>query len=107
MSGLDALLSLPTGVLVGLGALAIVQIVLDVFAFVDLYNRPAAQLIIPNKWIWVAIILFLATIGAVFYLAAGRRLAPAADVRQESSAKARATDAADLLYGARKDGGKK
>jgi hypothetical protein len=106
MSGLDALLSLPPAVLVGLGALAVVQIVLYVVSFVDLYKRPVEQLLIPNKWICAAIILFVTTIGAIFYLVAGRRPAPAAEARPESPVSARASDAVDLLYGKRKDGGK-
>jgi hypothetical protein len=103
MNGMDALLSLPPAALAGLGVLAVLQIALDVIALVDLNKRPAAQLVIPRKWIWVAIILAVSTIGAVVYLVAARRPAPAADVRPRSPARARAADAADLLYGARKD----
>jgi hypothetical protein len=107
MNGLEALLSLPPAAIAGLGALAALQIVLDVIAFVDLAKRPVERLTIRSKWIWVAIILLVSTIGAVVYLVAGRRTAPASDVRQDASAKARASDAADLLYGPRKEGGKK
>ncbi len=99
----DALLSLPPAVLAALGALAVLQIVLDVVALVDLYRRPVAQLTFANKLVWVAIILLVNTIGAIVYLAAGRRSAAAADVRPESPAAARASDAANLLYGKRKD----
>ena len=107
MRGLDGLLSLPLAALVGLAALAVLQITLDVIAFVDLARRPTAQLTIANKWIWLAIILFISMIGAIVYLAAGRRPAPAADARPSSPVAARAADAADLLYGARKDADKK
>ncbi len=79
MKGSDALLSLPPAALVALGALAVLQIALDVIALVDLYKRPTERLTIANKWIWVAIILFISTIGAIVYLAAGRKSAPAAD----------------------------
>ncbi len=103
MKGLEALLSLPTAALVGLGALAVVQITLDVIAFVDLYKRPKERLILPNKWIWGAIILLAATIGAVVYLAAARKPAPAAETRREPAAPARASEAVDLLYGKQKD----
>jgi hypothetical protein len=96
--------SLPTGVLIGLGVLIVVQIVLDVIALVDLYRRPVGELTIRNKWIWVAIILVVSTIGAILYLAVGRkRTAPALDARPAVPAGARAADAADLLYGKRKD----
>jgi hypothetical protein len=48
--------TLPVGVLVALGALAVVQLTLDVVALVDLYRRPAAQVVSGNKWIWVAVV---------------------------------------------------
>jgi heme/copper-type cytochrome/quinol oxidase subunit 4 len=97
--------SLPAGVLVGLGALLVVQIVLDVIAFVDLARRPVDRLaLIQNKWVWAAIILVINTIGAILYLAIGRkRTAPAVDTRPAVSAGTRASDAANLLYGERKD----
>lgn len=107
MNGIEVLLSLPTPALIGLGALALAQIVLDVIAFVDLYKRPKERLVIPNKWIWAAIILVVATIGAVIYLAAARKPAPAAEKKREPSAPARASEAVDLLYGGRKDAEKK
>jgi hypothetical protein len=103
MKGLDALLSLPPAVLAGLGALAVLQIVLDVVSFVDLYRRPVERLTFANKWIWVAIILLINTIGAVAYLAVGRRSGPAAEARPQSPAASRAADAVDVLYGRRKD----
>jgi hypothetical protein len=106
MNGVDALLSLQPAVLVALCALAVLQIALDVVSFVDLYKRPVERLTFANKWVWVAIILLVNTIGAVVYLAVGRRSGPAADVRPQSPAATRAADAADLLYGKRKDAGK-
>ncbi len=107
MNGLDSLLSLPPAAIAGIGALAAVQIVLDVIAFVDLARRPKEGVGFGSKWIWVAVILCITTIGAVIYLAAGRRPAPAREARQDPSAKARAADAADLLYGPRREGGAK
>jgi hypothetical protein len=104
---MDALSSLPPAALTALGALAVLQIVLDVIALVDLHRRPTERVVFTNKWVWVAIILLISTIGAIVYLAAGRRPAPAADVRPQSPARARAADAADLLYGARKDAEKR
>jgi hypothetical protein len=106
MSGLDTLLSLSPAVLVGLGALIVLDVVLDVVCFVDLYKRPVDQLLIPNKWIFAAIILVVTTFGAIFYLAVGRKPAPAAEARQQTPVSARASGAVDLLYGKRKDGGK-
>jgi len=86
-----------------LGVVAIVQLSLQVTAFVDLYKRPSDQLTISNKWIWVVLILFLSTmgIGAIIYLIAGRKPAPTAEVRSTTPVASRAADAADLLYGDR------
>lgn len=100
MNNLDALLALPVPALVGLGLLVIVQIVLDVVALVDLYRRPVGQVAFGNKWIWVAIIVLVNTIGAILYLVIGRKAAPSVEVRPTAPAAARASDAADLLYGA-------
>ncbi len=103
MKGFDGLLSLPPAALAALCVLAAAQIALDVIALVDLARRPTARLTIANKWVWVAIIIVVSMIGAIVYLAAGRKAGPAADIRPASPAAARAADAADLLYGPRKD----
>lgn len=66
-------------VLAVLCAIALIQISLYVFALIDLYRRPVAQVALGNKWIWVAIILLVNIIGALLYLAVGRRPAPAGD----------------------------
>lgn len=99
MNGLDVLKNLPVPMLVGLGALFLVQVVLDVIAFVDLYRRPVEQVATGKKWIWVLIILFVNTIGAILYFVIGRKPAAAVEVRPSAPAAARASDAADLLYG--------
>jgi hypothetical protein len=99
MKAFDALLALPTWGLVAIGALIVAQIVLDVYAFVDLYRRPVDQLTLSNKWVWVAIILFVSTIGAIVYLIVGRKPAPVAEVAPRDSAAARGANAADALYG--------
>ena len=107
MKGLDSLLSLPPAALAALGVLAAVQIALDVIALVDLARRPTERLTIASKWFWVAIIIVISMIGAIVYLAAGRRTGPAAETRPVAPAAMRAADAADLLYGPRKDAPKK
>lgn len=99
--------TLPTWALVALGALIVLQVVLDVVAFLDLYRRPVEQVALGNKWIWVAIILLVNTLGAIIYLVAGRKSAPVADVRQSAPASARAATAADALYGAPKGADRK
>jgi hypothetical protein len=99
MNSLDALKSLPVPMLVGLGVLILVQVVLDVIAFVDLYRRPVEQVTTGKKWIWVLIILFVNTIGAILYFVIGRKPAAAVEVLPSAPAAARASDAANLLYG--------
>jgi hypothetical protein len=105
MNNLNALLSLPAPALVGLGLLVVVQLVLDVVALVDLYKRPVGQVAFGNKWIWVAIIVLINTIGAILYLVIGRKAPASAEVRPADPAATRAADAAQLLYGAPKDSG--
>jgi hypothetical protein len=100
---MDKLLALPVAALIALGALLVVQIVLDVVAFVDLYKRPKDQLTIANKWVWVAIILLISTIGAILYLVIGRKPAAAVEARPAAPASTRAANAANALYGVRKD----
>jgi len=99
MKGIDALLALPAWGLFALGALFVVQIVLDVYAFVDLYRRPVAQLTIANKWVWIAIIVLFSTFGAIIYLVVGRKPAAAVEVAPRGNAASRGADAADALYG--------
>jgi len=103
MNGLDALQGIPTWGIAAIGVLIVVQVVLDVIAFLDLYKRPVDRLTIENKWVWVAIILLVSTFGAIVYLVAGRKPAPAAEVASSAPAASRAARAADSLYGARKD----
>jgi hypothetical protein len=100
---LAALLStIPTPLLIVLAALALVEIGLDLVALVDLYRRPTPQVVIGNKWIWVAIILLVNLLGPILYLAIGRKPAPAS----ESSGTAgrppeRVDHIVDSLYGDR------
>jgi hypothetical protein len=103
MNGSGILQTLPAWGVVALGALLVVQVVLDVYALVDLYRRPACELTIANKWIWVAIILVISTFGAIVYLIAGRKPVAAVEVASQRSASDRAANAADALYGAPKD----
>ena len=77
---MDAILSaVPVWGLVALGVLAVVQITLDVIALLDLYRRPIDQVVFANKWIWVAIVLLVNTVGAIIYLVAGRKPAVIAE----------------------------
>lgn len=93
--------SLSTPLWILLGVLAVAQITLAVIALVDLVRRPEGQVTLP-KWLWALIIVGVSTIGAIAYLAAGRRSAPVAEVITPPRATA-ADTVADELYG-RRDG---
>lgn len=86
-----------------LGVLAAAQITLNVFALVDLYRRPVAQVAFGNKWAWVAIILLVNFVGAILYLAIGRT-APRIDGTEAPIIRRRSPKGvADALYGTRDD----
>ena len=95
--------AIPGWVLVVLGVLAVVQITLDVIALVDLYRRPVKQVVLGNKWIWVAIVLLVNTLGAIVYLVVGRKPATIAENARTASPPARIENIADTLYGPRDD----
>jgi uncharacterized membrane protein YcfT len=99
MKGFESLATLPAWGIAVLGVLIVVQLALDVWAFMDLYRRPVDQLTISNKWIWVVIILFVSTLGAILYLLVGRKPAPVAEVAPQRPAADRGANAADALYG--------
>ena len=90
--------SLPTGVLVGLGVVLLLEVALDVFALVDLIRRPVALVAFGNKWIWAALILLVTVIGAVLYLAVGRKPTPAVE-QQVAAPKRSSAEIAEALYG--------
>lgn len=97
---------IPSGMLVPLAIFVVIQIAVEVFALVKLFRTPDERLVFEKKWPWVLIIVFVNLVGAIVFLAAGRKPAPAADPLSQQSAIPggdRATRAADVLYG-RKDG---
>lgn len=99
-----SLSSVPTGVLIAVGVLAILELGLDVFALVDLARRPKHTVALGNKWVWVAIILLVNLLGAILYLVVGRQPAPPPeDSGPAASAAPNATSIADALYGERGD----
>jgi hypothetical protein len=96
--------SIPLWAVVALGVLAVVQITLDVIALVDLYRRPVKQVVFGNKWIWVAIVLLVNTVGAIIYLVIGRRpVVMPENAAPPAPPSVRAQDIADGLYGPRED----
>ena len=104
MSNTFTLSSLPTGVLVLLGLVLVLEIVLDVIALVDLYRRPIERVALGNKWVWVVVIVLVNLIGSILYLAVGRKSAALADDGGSPQAKAHTNaNIADALYGPRDD----
>lgn len=102
--GYDNAQAIPVGAVVALGVLAVVQITLDVIALVDLYRRPTKQVVFGNKWIWVAIVLLVNTVGPIIYLVVARRpVAMPENAGPSASPTVRTEDIADALYGPRDD----
>jgi len=96
--------AIPVGALAALAVLAILQVALDVIALVDLYRRPVEQVAFANKWIWVAVILLVNTIGPILYLAVARKPAVLAEgAAPPEPTSSHAESVADSLYGARDD----
>lgn len=98
----NSLASLSLPLILGIGVLIVVQLTLDVLALLDLYKRDKSRVQFENKWIWVAVIVLVNTIGAVIYLVAGRKPAAAAESPTKSNGDA-ATNVVNVLYGAPKD----
>lgn len=94
--------TLPTGVLVALGILALAALLLDAIALIDLYRRPVELVVFCNKWIWLVLILFLNVLGPALYLLTARKraspTATPAPTRGQSKPSG-AADVADKLYG--------
>ena len=91
--------TMPVPVLVLLGVLAAVEIGLDIVALVDLYRRPTERVVGENKWLWLAIIVLVNLLGAIIYLAVGRKPARLDDTVASPSPPARTKDIVDSLYG--------
>jgi hypothetical protein len=99
-----SLSALPVWGLVALAVLIVAEIILDVIALVDLYRRPVERVVFGNKWIWLAIILLVNTVGAIIYLLAARKPAVLTDDDAPSTSRSVASDdIADTLYGPRED----
>jgi drug/metabolite transporter (DMT)-like permease len=85
---------------VAIGLLGIFALVMLVIALLDLSRRTDDQVLGRRRWVWLLVILFINSgIGALIYLVAGRKSAPADDVVPAKPASERAEAAADSLYG--------
>ncbi len=85
----------------------VVQVSLQIYAFVRLFKTPDDRLT-ARKWVWGLIILLGEMVGALVFLAAGRKPAAAVDpmaggasAEGASGAGDRAARAADVLYGSK------
>jgi hypothetical protein len=95
----------PTWVFVIALPVLVAQLSFEIWALMDMLKRPSEQLALGGrKWLWAIIILGVNWLGAIVYLAAGRKQAPAVDVAPVSPAADRAGAAADALYGTPEDG---
>lgn len=89
--------SLPVWALVLLGVWAAVEIVLAVVALVLLARTPRDRLSLP-KWAWALVILGVQVLGAIVFLAAGRRPALIADDPRVVPPRADGSDTVALMY---------
>jgi hypothetical protein len=96
---MEKLLSLPTSVLVAIGLLAVVQLSLQVWSVLDLIRRPMPSS--GASWLWGLVIVVGGFVGALAYLAIGRRMVPdsAADAPVGEGRAAARERAIDRLYG--------
>lgn len=99
MSSIAGTLNVPVAVAVGVLALAVLQIGVQIYALIDLARR--RRVTGGMRWVWLLVILFGNLVGAIVYLAVGRPAPPAIEPEHESGRAPgeRARDAADLLYG--------
>jgi hypothetical protein len=98
------LAAIPLWALIILGVLAVAEIALDVVALVDLFRRPVSQVALGNKWVWVVIIILINLVGAILYLAIGRKPVPLSEPSgPPSTPRGNPESVADALYGSRDD----
>lgn len=95
---------LPTPALAALGVLLALQLSLQLWALIDLTRRPAVQG--GRKWVWALVIVLGNLLGALAYLAMGRKVPETVDLSdvEQSSRDDRErtrTQAIDRLYGDR------
>ncbi len=99
MGLLGADVVLPTGALVAVIVLGVVELCLVVFCIVDIVRRPAV--LGGRKWVWIVLVILFNLVGSIIYLAIGREQPPAPEPAPagDPDAHSRTQAAADLLYG--------
>lgn len=107
---LDEILSLPTGMLVVLGILLVIELALLIVGVIAWAGTPEDRMPPPNRWLWLAIVLFLQILGPIAFLLLRRQhTRTTADASQPGTAsgpRRSASETADLLYGRPEDGGR-
>jgi Phospholipase_D-nuclease N-terminal len=89
---------IPTGAMVALVALGLVELALVVFCIIDIVRRPAV--LGDRKWVWIVIVALFNLVGSIIYLAIGRVQPPPPETHAEpGAAGGRVAAAADILYG--------
>ena len=89
---------IPTGAMVALVALGLVELALVVFCIIDIVRRPAV--LGDRKWVWIVIVALFNLVGSIIYLAIGRVQPPPPETHAEPDATGgRVAAAADILYG--------
>jgi hypothetical protein len=92
--------TLSTPTLIVIAAVVLVEIALYVIALIDLYRRPTSQVVLDNKWVWLAIIVLVSGLGAIAYLAIGRKPAPPAEMSGHAERpREQVENIVDSLYG--------
>ena len=89
---------MPSGALVALIVIGVIELALAVFCIVDIVRRPAV--LGDRKWVWIVIVALFNLVGAIIYLAVGRVQPPPIETHAVPGAAAgRVAAAADILYG--------
>ena len=89
---------IPSGALVALIVIGVIELALAVFCIVDIVRRPAV--LGDRKWVWIVIVALFNLVGAIIYLAVGRVQPPPIETHaQPGAAAGRVAAAADILYG--------
>ena len=91
--------SMSTGLLVAIGALAVLELVLMVTALVSVLRRSQDELNGP-KWLWILVVIFVNMIGPIVYFILGRKPEQVdVAVAQGEDRSEAVQSVADVLYG--------
>lgn len=75
----DVIRDLPAAAVVALGAVALLQIIVTIWALTVLVRTPSSRLHFDSKLPWLLIILLISPVGPIVFLAAARRPVPVGD----------------------------